>query len=113
MNNNSVVKMDMQAGNELIAKFMGEQFIEFHGMICRCGEDESPWDYDPIEWLQYDINWNLLMQVVEKIHDECKLPGYTYGLKFFINLTIFCGIETLWQAVVQFIIWYNNQTPQP
>lgn len=52
-------------------------------------------------------DWNELMQVVEKIHDECKL--YSSGLTFFEGLTIFSTIEQVWEAVINLIQWYNQQ----
>lgn len=62
------------------------------------------------EKLQYHTDWSWLMPVVEKIHDECKL--YSGGLKFFEGLTIFSNMEQAYEAVIEFITWYNTQSSQ-
>jgi len=54
-----------------------------------------------------EIDFNLLMPVVEKIHDECKL--YSDGLKFFSGLTIFSTKEQVLESCINFINWYNEK----
>lgn len=60
--------------------------------------------------MAYHKDWNKLMPVVEKIHDECKL--FSGGLKFFDGLTIFSPITQVWEAVIAFIKWYNTHSPK-
>lgn len=112
--------MTVDAGNKIIAEFMGESYTEHYELgICRCEPDGSPWDYDPIEWLWYHRDWKELMPVVEKIKDmserfvlvqNCNSvilrSNLFNGFESHIKET---GVNAVWQAVVHFIQWYNNQ----
>lgn len=84
----------------------------------------------------YFIDWNEIMPVVEKIEstpvqDPSMDEGSTTNMNFQIHKTIakiyypfenykpkfYCAgsskIEATYKAVVEFIKWYNSQTPHP
>lgn len=74
-------------GNQLIAIFDGKSRIH-------------PND------LKYHSSWDWIHGAIEKAHDECKL--HPAGLRFFDRLTIFSTINQVWERLVQFINWYNQ-----
>ena len=103
--------METIEGNKLIAEFMGvKYFTEFHGTLCELDqEDGSPWYYDPIAWLDYEKNWSLLMPVVGKINkwhqtSMCKKMDF-----YLLQQSICSSIEMVWEAVIEFIKWHNDQ----
>jgi hypothetical protein len=63
----------------------------------------------------YDSEWNELMLVVEKICDYDNQLGYEHRVD--VNYTsleiwstsILCHKKAVYERVVQFIQWYNNQ----
>jgi hypothetical protein len=59
----------IKESNKLIAKFMNIPCSEFHEFLVQVPEEESPWSYDPIPFINYDSNWSQLMSVVEKIEE--------------------------------------------
>lgn len=89
-------------GNKLIAKFMGVDpgDIQIH-----------------FPFFQYDCEWAEIMQVVEKIEIldfNVKIDtNYCVISKYSPVSTIFNQennkIKMTWQAVVEFIQWYNKQ----
>jgi len=110
----------IEENNKLIAEFMG-------GVPCDRCEDcgmlkfgES--DYRALEYLRYHSDWNLLMPVVEKIEQV----GGKIDIEFSIGTdetwiiqnsqfeTYKYGgtkLERTYQAVIEYINWYNQQTP--
>ncbi len=108
--------MDQQIldnNNKLIAEFDGIK-------IPKQTHNELNWIiYDGVfQPMQYDYSWNWLMPVVEKI----EALGYTvnifsnmvhiYSDKHQIPLSIdttFNKLRATYQAVVEFINWYNKQ----
>jgi len=93
-------------GNKLIGDFMGKDFK------------------DPLNYM-YNKSWDWLMPVVEKIEDfeideikavavdiesnECEIKDYR---QFNLSFAYYEGetkIEAVWQCVIQFIQWYNQQ----
>lgn len=64
---------------------------------------------------EYNKKWELLMPVVEKIdqvwNDEdidVKLLEEDHIASRISHLRIWAGIETIWDAVISFIEWYNE-----
>lgn len=104
---------------------MNISVVEFHEMLCVCGEDESPWDHEPIQWYAPNQNWSDLMHVVEKIEDL----GFTYRIENRIDKSKWmwvwededdnpivsnCSktiIECVYKTVTDFISWYNLHNP--
>ena len=97
-------------GNKLIAKFRGlEPFTD----------DRYGWMYpSPIdkhtsifgdEGLKYDSSWEWLMPVVHKCWESTTEEERTFkGLTLF-ELGLFSPIGEIWEAVVEFIKWYNSK----
>ncbi len=93
----------IEAGNKLISKFDNVNTV-----------------------YEYHRDWNLLMPVVEKIEglhsiidnkyvNVCINKGYIEidgaTQRIFYNVSVEGSkIIALWQAVIQFITWYNSQT---
>lgn len=104
-------KHNVLENNRLIAKFMGEDSLtEFNWVLFRNGIG-----------VQYESNWSELMPVVEKIETSIldgdvviKIEGdncfITYGDTWNLYSTLDSKIESTYQAVVEFIKWYNEQT---
>lgn len=115
-------------GNELIRIFMGREFRE-----------HSYYDYnyetyisrlETIEDMQYDSDWNWLMDVIDRIeyiieHEKphplhTRLPNYFYISLGQISLTLNDGSyykikgtgktrkEQNWKCCVEFIMWLNS-----
>lgn len=113
--------MNNTENNKLIAEFMGGKYdsaffnltknsmwLPIHGIVF-------------FEHLKYDSSWDWLMPVIQKI------DSYGYNVKISrisVNITkiltdevivgLVCGnidkkINLCYNAVVQFIKWYNNQ----
>lgn len=116
--------MDKEQGNKLIAEFMGMFYdrlgaymkvwidgeepiffhCEWHPEYKRENNKFLAWEFAP------DINWCQLMPVVEKIykdHQEGKHVGGTTLDIFYLPIS--ASKEMVWQAVVQFIQWYNQK----
>ena len=88
--------------NKLIAEFMGLQFSK--------GEYYRPL-YNSGDWvseneLRYHDSWDWLMPVVEKIEDY--LSDNVGKVGYFDDGLTINDIEVRYQAVVEFIKWYND-----
>jgi len=59
------------------------------------------------EWITIDFHssWSWLMPVVEKIFKLCEEREYQGQIS---ELTIFASIDQVYKAVVDFIVWYND-----
>lgn len=107
--------MNTTENNKLIAEFMGEQFTDSSGVV-------QGLNYKLIEkkhgegnnGFRFHTCWNWLMPVVEKIqklYEECvdynnQMPGdYYYKV---LDKGISTPREIIYQAVVEFIKWYNQ-----
>lgn len=114
--------------NELIAEFMGIGFTKSHGLLWIVETSGDMPDYVEGDTYNPKIDWNRLMPVVQKIEDIghftkigyyedlhcCYIyrPTHTYQMteKDIICYTDFKyekKIEAVYQAVVEFIKWYN------
>lgn len=111
--------MNTTEGNKLIAEFMGGVYYA----------DCSRWGgnipgYCDSDELQYHTSWDWLMPVFEKIEStKCKrynrdyVPTITIGRKSCVITVYFdtdfvtlgsSKIEAAWNAIVDFIQWYND-----
>lgn len=115
----------MKTDNELIAEFMGlVPTITYAATGDLCGYYLNPrthqrWE-DARKPPPFDLYWDWLMPVVEKIE---KIPGTVVGIDFSgctiqadgigdIGIDTFGGLSKLectYKAVVEFIKWYNSQ----
>jgi hypothetical protein len=121
-------------GNKLIAEFMGMQFLSTH----IDSHNYEQYSYSMPDELskqvygytdatcflsdeQFHISWDWLMPVVEKIGElnciveittskQCRIFTTKDADKPYWNITNGKMIEAVWQAVVEFIKRYNNQT---
>jgi hypothetical protein len=119
--------------NELIAEFMGGHRQEI-GADKKYGYESGTvlwWnifhdDSGPLTHLEFDISWDWLMPVVEKISDMMPhinipddleaLKNGTHGSEQHIevlSLPISSKITEVHEAVVKFITWYNSQPSPP
>lgn len=126
---------EIKEGNRLIAEFMGKHIwrpVWNGGESCynsfRSTKDDcellisnSPFllgnsAYADVIKLYYDSDWNALIPVVEKIE---RIKGTDVKIRnlgceiFYMGKTIGFGVENnkrdaVFQAVVQFINWYNT-----
>lgn len=126
--------MKVEEGNKLIAEFMRAKFFTspyggegytFEDTIV----DMSKWK--EIKHAQYHSSWDWLMPVVEKIeslghatlissHHNRKNLCYETCIfdkdgKLMIeeDFNLPTKIESVYWAIISFIQWSNNQTPQP
>lgn len=113
---------NIQEGNKLIAEFMG-------GILWRVSRNDN---IDRIKMthtafpdkmltckiseLRYHSSWDWLMPVVQKIKEVYNTLDLEIALfkenEPLFNMTIFADIQTVWKFCVQFIQWYNIQTPK-
>lgn len=113
--------------NELIAKFMGAEFIHDDPKDHPDGYYMLEGEYFMVEDFGFHESWDWLMPVVEKIEnltdeENNYLFSFDCGRDFcvvnFNDLTrksIVCKsvykdkMGSIWKAVVEFIKWYNNE----
>ncbi len=70
-----------------------------NGFLCRTTRE-----------LKYDHSWDWLMPVVEKIEETAPTNVKeinSKGLMIF-EIGLFAGIETVYQSVLEYIKWYNE-----
>lgn len=103
------MKRDTIEGNELIHNFLGhEKFPEseyYHGMLLP--KDliyHSSW-----EWLMEAVKkiWKISEEIDGKYEKEDEYHNQFYALTFH-KLYIWTDKETIWNAVIEFIEWYNK-----
>ena len=108
--------METTEGNKLIAEFMGIESYEANGYTNFIFEDDNHRTHVD---LHYHGSWDWLMPVVVEIGDKTEYElsmgyGYSYFNKFADNplnkeFGGYSNITAIWQAVVEFIQWYNDQ----
>lgn len=113
----------MKTDNELIAEFMGfSKCVTDHDTFWKENGEEctiNSWDFHSLH-LKFDTSWDWLMPVVEKIESL----GYTvdiansdYQIRKTGDTEAFIfhygpdrpKIKAVYEAVVEFIEWYNQQ----
>ena len=105
----------METNNKIIAEFMGATLTKDLQIMYPVYEGDSSYVKD----LKYHLDWNWLMEVVEKIEslkfsvligkNNCVIEQ-TFG-KESLNLGLIKGkdkIEAVYNACVTFIEWYNE-----
>lgn len=114
-----MIQEEIIEGNKLIAEFDGWEFVCIDGSDyldyikdgnSRFKERESSLP-DYLESLGYHESWDSIMPVVRKIciinSNDISEELHLHQLRL-IDTPIFSEIEIVWQAVVEFITWYNN-----
>lgn len=93
---------DIDMNNTLIAEFMGlTNHYNDNSMMVRKKPEGNVvlYVYD----LDYDSSWDWLMPVVQKIEQDCEgVP------KEMLNISLYNDINEVYQAVVEFIKYYNQ-----
>lgn len=110
----NMTEQEIQEGNKLIADFMGVKF-DIHGEIT--GKHGVI-----VKGSRYHSSWDWLMPVVEKIeqilpddsvvtieYKDCYIPVLEDDDSFTIQGNGLTKIEAVYNAVVEFIKWYNIQ----
>ena len=113
-------KMNTIENNKIISEFLGQKktisnFPQF-GYMTSSGNWKD--EFTPNE-LKFHSDWNWLMEAAEKIeslgywveilggmHNVCSI-GLTNNIESFIYLDSESKIEAVYNAVVEFIKWYN------
>jgi hypothetical protein len=109
----------MTENNKLIAVFMGMKPLNNDSSVLVFSTDRGN-DIISIDNLQYQDDWNLLMQVVEKIENfgfeffivesRCRIANNTdKSIETIIDFEIIgAKIQATYKAVVEFIKLYNQ-----
>ncbi|QLF85228.1 hypothetical protein elemo19C_phanotate35 [Flavobacterium phage vB_FspP_elemoA_1-9C] len=109
----------MTENNKLIAVFMGMKPLNNDSSVLVFSTDRGN-DIISIDNLQYQDDWNLLMQVVEKIENfgfeffivesRCRIANNTdKSIETIIDFEIIgTKIQATYKAVVEFIKLYNQ-----
>lgn len=111
--------MEINEGNLIIAKFMGDKEYVHKAHFKHWMREEA--ELIGIEDLQFHSSWDWLMPVVEKIRDLGSIDivisikrsvfiSWDDGTAYF-KQTLGNGrnsIETTYEAVIEFIKWYNE-----
>jgi hypothetical protein len=102
---------EIEEGNRLIAGFMELiHCTDPDHKNDKCYEVPYAKGYHKIRDMQYHTSWDWLKPVIDKI--------FTYALAHreqvdkIINISIVVDILPAWQAVVDFIKWYNQKQKQ-
>jgi len=112
------MKNETIEGMKLIALFMGEA-VGSNGLL---GIHQQNGDIEYEIPLDYNGSWDWLMPVVEKIESlgfRVEIIGLTCSIytnseeNIYVDEPAMTKTEATWQAVVEFIKWYNSQTHNP
>jgi len=103
----------MNVDNKLIAEFLGYETYEMNGVL---NVEYSEDNIRTIQDTHYHIDWNWLMQVVEKIEslgvvveireNVCYIETTPNDYYSELETT---KIQAVYKACVEFIKWYNEQ----
>lgn len=110
-------------GNKLIAEFMGYKRIGNSTWKYQYWTNGSRSYHD--DTIKYNTSWDWLMEVVEKIEtsadqdtghcevtiteNNCRIHRFSYVKEFIKTYNSGSKIMAVWEAVVLFIKWYNDQ----
>lgn len=112
----------MKKDNILLAEFMGFKFTKEYNPYWITPHSNKNWS-SKIELLQFDSDWNWLMEVVQKINllDNFEYSVNIYTMDCYITdskmnkiVSIDCKynvnelINSVYEACVEFVKWYNK-----
>jgi hypothetical protein len=103
--------MNVIESNKLIAEFMGGKCKNACSVPLNEGEIWLPFHgVNKIHLLHYENSWDWLMPVVERIYDSDEYYEYlqTYSTTFGGGVELTTNITNVYDAVVEFIKWYNE-----
>lgn len=102
---NIYLNTKIMTDNELIAEFMG--LDSFKDSLASLHQGKINVDVDVYEQAQYHTSWDWLMPVVGKIEQT---PNVYDIEEFLLIRDELCTarIETIYDSVVEFIKWYNE-----
>lgn len=93
--------------NQLIANFMGLRVkVNQRGYLITIPDEED----NSFDYVQYHTSWDWLMPVVQKILNREQTFPDSYTLWVSDSLQS-ANISTVYNAVIQFIQWYNENQP--
>ena len=113
--------MNTIENNKLLAEFMGGYQYDQEDDFITFDFTNNIFSNDTIslKHLKFDIDWNWLMEVVEKIDSLCINTGFEIYSRYVHirvnnNLTISSNVcnskrEAVYKACVEFVKWYNEQ----
>lgn len=109
-------EQDIQAGNRLIVEFMEGKIIAQTSLLIQYEFPDGKLFNN--QQLQYHTSWDWLMPVVEKIgkmYDPYKYKAFEEKEDAWeiVDLTLMNPINEVYDCVIKFIQWYNQQTPNP
>jgi hypothetical protein len=105
----------MKTNNELLADFLGYTKPHPEYVNTTYWYKESR---EPLAFLLFDVDWNWLMEVVEKINDLNNVVRISENHVVIVNNTrqevliesIYGSMfESTYNACVEFVKWYNEQ----
>ena len=110
---------DLLENNKLIAEFMGFTHVD--------NNDDKIWyqvpdkvelnyefsygsdvSYTTPDMLPYNLSYDWLMPVVEKISSLTTEDNYNFNFYKVLSLNIDASLNHIYEAVVEFIKWYNK-----
>lgn len=108
----------IETGNRLIAEFMEVKNVfryetKIHGYmgLYIAEDEEGSIDYVDvgINWIDYDYSWDSLHEVMEKCWSLTTEDDRVFESLTLFELGLFTAIDLVWEAVIEFIEWYNNK----
>jgi len=95
----------MNESNKLIADFMGIE--SFKDSLASLHQGKINVDVDVYEQAKYHTSWDWLMPVITKITRDENFWENDYR-EHLMDIIPYGYIEDCYNAVIQFIIWYNK-----
>jgi len=94
--------MNIQEGNELIAKFMGYVHSKLLGVYVEPFSSVLP-------RTNFNVSWDDLMPIISKcVNEYPEMDKHHKSLQNIYNGLMCVNIEQAWSAVIEFIKWHNK-----
>lgn len=103
-----MTQKEIHKGNKLIAEFMDAKLAADGNYIFSINFDKN-WarDIASIEGMKFHCRWDWLMPVVNKILEVSWEMNHEE--EFYLVRDCIPSIKTTYEAVIEFIKWYNKQ----